>query len=65
MSHDGNSMVLIMSQRIEIRRSGPESAGALGRIGLYVMLTRGQGMYNSQMLFQSPYANGKHRRAQT
>lgn len=34
LQESGRSLVLTMSQGTEIRRSGPESAGELGRLGL-------------------------------
>lgn len=40
------SRVLVVSQETEIRRSGPETAAGLGRIGLYMMFPRGQRIFN-------------------
>lgn len=42
----GGSWVLAVSQEIVIRRSGPETAAGLGRIGLYMMFPGGQRIFN-------------------
>lgn len=61
----GKWRITIMSQGTEIRRSGPESASELGRMGLCMMFLRGQRMFKSQMLFQPPQENEKQKRVQT
>lgn len=44
----------MVSQETEIRRSGPETAAGLGRIGLCVMGLRGQRKFNPRYFSNHP-----------